>query len=438
MGLTDEQRRRMEENRKKALERRNQQQKPGFGSNASSGNAVNNNSFKPNSNSGGQSSFTSSVQPKTSNFYGGSSGSNSGTKPGFSGTSSGFNSGGSNSGIKPANSWSSFNSGQKSGNSNSFGNNKSSGFKPDLKWNPGHWNPGNKSNSAHNNDYSHNMNLKPDGKTNLFDKNDTQKKAVFGKTVNGHFRLLSKERFVVEMGFHQGAIDVFKTMESKVYDATTRKWNFLLSDHDNLAKALLPMKPEVTVAPLPLSVRKVLQDASQYPPLGSIDISSLDPKLLDSLMPFQHDGVCLFCLKRGKQNLCTDYMMELMINIISMFVYYRHTSWLLSMCIIFVYSLCVISVLIWLLPSVYSLVVYYLVTSKKSFECQLFNAYHIIIVNYEVFYAIDVVILPIGLATALYAPRSFSENLKIQYYTVMYITKRMLLSHRPTRLGREI
>lgn len=40
---------------------------------------------------------------------------------------------------------------------------------------------------------------------------------MFGKNVNGTFRLMSRERFMVEVGYHQQMIEVFKTMTTKKY-----------------------------------------------------------------------------------------------------------------------------------------------------------------------------------------------------------------------------
>lgn len=40
---------------------------------------------------------------------------------------------------------------------------------------------------------------------------------MFGKTVNGTFRLMSRERFMVEVGYHQQMIEIFKTMTTKKY-----------------------------------------------------------------------------------------------------------------------------------------------------------------------------------------------------------------------------
>lgn len=118
---------------------------------------------------------------------------------------------------------------------------------------------------------------------------------MFGKNVNGTFRLMSRERFMVEVGYHQQMIEVFKTMTTKKYgmhvleefifnidqnnycflfrsqrvvylnavnlhlisDVETKRWNFELSEHDKLVAALTPLRPAVCISPLPLFVRKV-------------------------------------------------------------------------------------------------------------------------------------------------------------------------------------
>nr|XP_027224886.1 SWI/SNF-related matrix-associated actin-dependent regulator of chromatin subfamily A-like protein 1 [Penaeus vannamei] len=116
-------------------------------------------------------------------------------------------------------------------------------------------------------------------------------KPVFGKTVNGTFRLMSRERFMVEVGYHQQMIEIFKTMTTKKYDVETKRWNFELSEHDKLVAALAPLRPAVCISPLPSFVRRILKAAQTEIPASCVDLFGLDPKLLDALMPFQHEGV---------------------------------------------------------------------------------------------------------------------------------------------------
>ncbi|KAK3869322.1 hypothetical protein Pcinc_025369 [Petrolisthes cinctipes] len=116
-------------------------------------------------------------------------------------------------------------------------------------------------------------------------------KAIFGRTINGTFRLTCPERFIVDAPFHHQMVEIFKTLDTKMYDPMTQKWNFSVKEHDKLVSALAPLRPAVCISPLPTFVRKVLQSLERQVPASCIDLFGLDPKLLEALMPFQHDGV---------------------------------------------------------------------------------------------------------------------------------------------------
>lgn len=148
-------------------------------------------------------------------------------------------------------------------------------------------------------------------------------KSAFGKTVNGTFRLHSLERFVVDVGFHTQMIEIFKTMTTKHYDATTRKWDFAVSEHDKLVAALSPLRPAVCISPLPSFVRKTLASITQQVPASCVDLFGLDPKLLDALMPFQHDGVCFGISLGGRVMFADEMGLGKTIQALGVAVYYR-------------------------------------------------------------------------------------------------------------------
>ncbi|KAK7076921.1 SWI/SNF-related matrix-associated actin-dependent regulator of chromatin subfamily A-like protein 1, partial [Halocaridina rubra] len=136
------------------------------------------------------------------------------------------------------------------------------------------------------------MNSKNEDKiASLLKEADEGPKPVLGKAITGTFRLMSRERFVADVGYYAPMIEIFKTMQSRKYDPESRKWNFSLSEHDNLAEALRPLRPSACISPLPHFVRKTLQAADKQMPSSCVDLFGLDPKLLDALMPFQHEGV---------------------------------------------------------------------------------------------------------------------------------------------------
>ncbi|XP_069988944.1 SWI/SNF-related matrix-associated actin-dependent regulator of chromatin subfamily A-like protein 1 [Penaeus vannamei] len=148
-------------------------------------------------------------------------------------------------------------------------------------------------------------------------------KPVFGKTVNGTFRLMSRERFMVEVGYHQQMIEIFKTMTTKKYDVETKRWNFELSEHDKLVAALAPLRPAVCISPLPSFVRRILKAAQTEIPASCVDLFGLDPKLLDALMPFQHEGVCYGVSHNGRALIADDMGLGKTIQALGVAAYYR-------------------------------------------------------------------------------------------------------------------
>ncbi|XP_042877338.1 SWI/SNF-related matrix-associated actin-dependent regulator of chromatin subfamily A-like protein 1 [Penaeus japonicus] len=148
-------------------------------------------------------------------------------------------------------------------------------------------------------------------------------KPVFGKNVNGTFRLMSRERFMVEVGYHQQMIEIFKTMPTKKYDVETKRWNFEISEHDKLVQALAPLRPAVCISPLPSFVRRILRSAETEIPASCVDLFGLDPKLLDALMPFQHEGVCYGVSHNGRALIADDMGLGKTIQALGVAAYYR-------------------------------------------------------------------------------------------------------------------
>ncbi|UYV83104.1 SMARCAL1 [Cordylochernes scorpioides] len=63
--------------------------------------------------------------------------------------------------------------------------------------------------------------------------------------------LISKNRFQVDTVYHQESIAIFRTLPTRRYDATERKWNFNLSDHNQLENAMKALSSQVNFIPLP-------------------------------------------------------------------------------------------------------------------------------------------------------------------------------------------
>lgn len=71
-------------------------------------------------------------------------------------------------------------------------------------------------------------------------------------------------------------------------DPKSKLWTFPLTSYEELISKLKAVK-EVLVGGIPNNVIKALRTPSKN--LDEIDLSKIDKKLLESLMPFQETGV---------------------------------------------------------------------------------------------------------------------------------------------------
>ncbi|XP_007908299.1 SWI/SNF-related matrix-associated actin-dependent regulator of chromatin subfamily A-like protein 1 [Callorhinchus milii] len=148
--------------------------------------------------------------------------------------------------------------------------------------------------------------------------------------VRGRCQLLSRARFEVEIGYHEGVITAFKQMESRNYNAKTRRWSFLLEDYKMLFKRLGAI-PGVEVEPFPRGVVQVFLPQFEKSQAGQLDIpeadlSQVDPLLVQSLMPFQRDGVDFAVFQGGRLLLADDMGLGKTIQAICIAAYY-HKEW---------------------------------------------------------------------------------------------------------------
>ncbi|XP_078259361.1 SWI/SNF-related matrix-associated actin-dependent regulator of chromatin subfamily A-like protein 1 isoform X2 [Rhinoraja longicauda] len=131
-----------------------------------------------------------------------------------------------------------------------------------------------------------------------------------GAGIQGRILLVSRSRCEVEITFHAEVLAVFKRVNSRNYDMKTRKWSFLLEDYKLLVEELLKISG-VQVEPLPRGVLEVFlpQFEKTCPDPVAIpeaDLSDVDCKLVESLMPFQRDGVNFAISREGRLLLADD------------------------------------------------------------------------------------------------------------------------------------
>ncbi|XP_008053749.1 SWI/SNF-related matrix-associated actin-dependent regulator of chromatin subfamily A-like protein 1, partial [Carlito syrichta] len=146
--------------------------------------------------------------------------------------------------------------------------------------------------------------------------------------VKGQCMLISRARFEADISYSENLIALFKQMDSRKYDVKTRKWNFLLEEHNELIKRVRCL-PQVQLDPLPTTL--TLAFASQLKKTSlhltadvpEADLSEVDSKLVYNLMPFQRTGVNFAIAKEGRLLLADDMGLGKTIQAICIAAFYR-------------------------------------------------------------------------------------------------------------------
>lgn len=124
--------------------------------------------------------------------------------------------------------------------------------------------------------------------------------------MKGQCVLLSRKRFYIDIGYHKEVIEIFKSVPGRLYDMQTKKWNFPIDDHDKLVSLLKPLQPNVLIIPLPRPIVKLLMAVDEKKVIKEYDLSSMDPNLVKSLLPFQKIGLYFGIQHRGKVLIADD------------------------------------------------------------------------------------------------------------------------------------
>nr|XP_033802534.1 SWI/SNF-related matrix-associated actin-dependent regulator of chromatin subfamily A-like protein 1 [Geotrypetes seraphini]XP_033802535.1 SWI/SNF-related matrix-associated actin-dependent regulator of chromatin subfamily A-like protein 1 [Geotrypetes seraphini]XP_033802537.1 SWI/SNF-related matrix-associated actin-dependent regulator of chromatin subfamily A-like protein 1 [Geotrypetes seraphini] len=145
--------------------------------------------------------------------------------------------------------------------------------------------------------------------------------------LRGRCVLVSRSRFEVDIGYHPDSIGAFKQISSRNYDMKTRKWSFLLEDYQRLSEALRSF-PSLQVEPLPKAVVQTFASQFEKTSTDPVDVpeaelSRVDSKLVNSLMPFQREGVNFAVSREGRLLLADDMGLGKTIQAICIAAYYR-------------------------------------------------------------------------------------------------------------------
>uniref|UniRef100_A0AAX7U147 SWI/SNF-related matrix-associated actin-dependent regulator of chromatin subfamily A-like protein 1 n=1 Tax=Astatotilapia calliptera TaxID=8154 RepID=A0AAX7U147_ASTCA len=136
-----------------------------------------------------------------------------------------------------------------------------------------------------------------------------------GATLQGQCILVSQTKFEVDIGYHVDVIAAFKQMPTK---------NYVSNDTVDLLSGIAA----VEVEPLPRAIIQAFSarfDGTEARILNvpEADLSSIDPSLTRSLMPFQREGVNFAVSKQGRLLLADDMGLGKTIQAICIAAYYK-------------------------------------------------------------------------------------------------------------------
>ena len=119
----------------------------------------------------------------------------------------------------------------------------------------------------------------------MVSSNASNKPKLVGKCI-----LLSEERFIIDIKYQNEVIALFKQTKTGSYNAKTRAWSFKIQEHDEILQKLRPLQNSLNVhiEALPnwiLQTFKNFKSSLMKP--EDVDLSGIEPALLNALMPFQ-------------------------------------------------------------------------------------------------------------------------------------------------------
>ncbi|XP_055544718.1 SWI/SNF-related matrix-associated actin-dependent regulator of chromatin subfamily A-like protein 1 [Wyeomyia smithii] len=148
---------------------------------------------------------------------------------------------------------------------------------------------------------------RPNGQNAKYNGTPGKVAPVFIRTVTCTCALVAETRFVVQTSaFNEQLIDVFKSIPSKQYDATSKSWTFAIQDYSLVQERVTALNPHVTIGPLPGFILRLFGKGPHSKPNRNC-LNAVDPALVKSLLEFQKEGVC-FAIDKGGRALIADEM----------------------------------------------------------------------------------------------------------------------------------
>ncbi|CAH1406640.1 unnamed protein product [Nezara viridula] len=151
--------------------------------------------------------------------------------------------------------------------------------------------------------------------------------------LQGTVSLIDKDTFVLDVGFNQRLIDICKQIPGRYYDPQRKSWCFPLKEYENFKKITNPLSPQIVIGNLPASVLKIFSNPSNFTVNHKeVDISRIEPALLNSLFPFQKEGIQFGVSKGGRCLIADEMGLGKTIQALGIADYYRDEWPLLVVC----------------------------------------------------------------------------------------------------------
>uniref|UniRef100_A0A1B6C6H6 SWI/SNF-related matrix-associated actin-dependent regulator of chromatin subfamily A-like protein 1 n=1 Tax=Clastoptera arizonana TaxID=38151 RepID=A0A1B6C6H6_9HEMI len=151
-------------------------------------------------------------------------------------------------------------------------------------------------------------------------------------TVTGCCRLISEDRFTVDIPYHKETVEVFKTVKGFLYDSQLKQWNFPLTEYQSFKQATDLLRPSVSISPLPTIIFDIFLNKNTKTNLHKIDITKVEVTLRNNAYPFQIEGIQFGVSKEGRCLLADDMGLGKTIQALGIADYY-HCDWpLLIVC----------------------------------------------------------------------------------------------------------
>ncbi|KAL1109987.1 hypothetical protein AAG570_014066 [Ranatra chinensis] len=165
------------------------------------------------------------------------------------------------------------------------------------------------------------------------DKAQPKQWNVFSEPIVGTCSLFSRDRFCANVAYNQKLIDLLKTIPGREFDPVKKIWHFPLEQYQNFKELVAPLAPHIVFSAFPRAIQKNKEKGSwDNIDHKSIDVSRIERNLLDSLFPFQIEGVQFGISKHGRCLIADEMGLGKTIQALGIADYFRSEWPLLIVC----------------------------------------------------------------------------------------------------------